>query len=156
MSPSATQLIRHTFGLLENRAGIVSLLFYQRLFQIAPETRPMFINDIEAQGVKLMQMLRTVTTSLDALESVAPMLAEMGQRHTTYGVVDEHYDLVGKALLETFADVLGKDFTAGARNAWADAYDWIAQIMKQGAAETRKAMQNPSASTHSLLPIIPT
>ena len=96
----------------------------------------MFSNDIEAQGLKLMQMLRTVTTSLDAPESVVPMLAEMGQRHANYGVVGEHYDLLGSALLETFADVLGKDFTAGARDAWSEAYAWIAQIMKQGAAAT--------------------
>lgn len=134
MRPSAIQLVRHTFGLLEGRAGIVALLFYQRLSQIAPATRTLFTNDIEAQGLKLMQMLRTVTASLDAPESIAPMLAEMGQRHATYGVVDEHYDLVGTALLETFAEALGKDFTTGARSAWAEAYAWIARIMKPGAA----------------------
>ncbi len=145
MSPPAIQLIRHTFSLLEGRAGIVALLFYQRLFQIAPATRPMFSNDIEAQGVKLMQMLRTVTTSLDAPESVAPMLAEMGQRHATYGVVDEHYGIVGTALLEAFADVLGKDFTVGARDAWSEAYAWITGIMQEGAAHW-KAMQIPARS----------
>ena len=153
MSPSTIQLIRHTFDLLEGRAGIVALLFYQRLFQIAPATRPMFSNDIEAQGLKLMQMLRTVTTSLDAPESVVPMLAEMGQRHANYGVVGEHYDLLGSALLETFADVLGKEFTTGARDAWAEAYDWIARIMQKGAAAANCIEMQISA--HSPFPHLP-
>ena len=134
MTPAAKQLIRQTFALLEPRAGIVSLLFYQRLFNLAPGVRSLFTGDIEAQGVKLMAMLKTVIDSLEAPDTLVPALEEMGRRHAGYGVEDTQYDPVGQALLETFADVLGQEFSPGARDAWAAAYNWIAGCMKAGAA----------------------
>jgi hemoglobin-like flavoprotein len=136
MTRDARQLIRTSFAQLEPRAGIVSLLFYQRLFNLAPGLQSMFTGDIEAQGVKLMAMLRAVTDGLDAPGDIVPALHEMGRRHAGYGVRDSQcqYDLVGQALLETFADVPGSGFPTGAREAWAAAYDWIASFMKAGAA----------------------
>jgi hemoglobin-like flavoprotein len=134
MTATAKDLIRHTFSLIEPRAGLVALIFYQRLFQLAPATKEMFVSDIEAQGIKFMQMLRTITGSLDDPGSLIPMLKEMGLRHAGYGVRDEHYDNVRIALIKTLADALGKHFTPGANAAWTAAYDWIAVIMKQGAA----------------------
>jgi len=35
-------------------------------------------------------------------DSIAVTARALGQRHVTYGVVQEHYDLIGKALFETF------------------------------------------------------
>lgn len=134
MTPEAQQLIRRSFAQIEPRAGIVALLFYQRLFNLAPGVRDMFTSDIEAQGVKLMDMLRTVVDSLDAPHGIVPALHEMGRRHAGYGVQVCQYDLVGQALLETFTDVLGSEFSSGAREAWATAYHWIAGCMKAGAA----------------------
>ena len=134
MNPAAQTLIRTSFAQLEPRAGIVSLLFYQRLFNLAPGVRSLFTGDIETQGVKLMAMLRTVIDSLDAPGDIVPLLHEMGRRHAGYGVQDSQYDLVGQALLETFADVLGGEFSSDAREAWAAAYHWIAGCMKAGAA----------------------
>lgn len=143
MSPAAQHHIRQTFTLLEPRAGIVSLLFYQRLFNLAPGVRSLFTGDIEAQGVKLMAMLKTVIDSLEAPDKLIPALEEMGRRHAGYGVEDSQYDIVGQALLETFADVLGQEFSADARDAWATAYNWIAHCMKTGAAVTRPNLPLP-------------
>ncbi len=136
MTPEAQQFIRRSFSQLEPLAGIVSLLFYQRLFNLAPGLRPMFTRDIEAQGVKLMAMLKSIIDSLEAPQDIVPALEEMGRRHTGYGVEDSHYDLVGQALLETFSDVLGSGFSSDARESWAAAYNWIAGCMKAGAAPT--------------------
>jgi hypothetical protein len=40
-----------------------------------------------------------------------PVLRGPRRRHVSYGVKDEHYDTVGKALLDTLAHAFGDDFT---------------------------------------------
>ena len=47
----------------------------------------------------------------------------------------EHYDIVGTALLDMFASVLGRDFTPMLREAWTTLYGTIATTMQRGAAQ---------------------
>ncbi|NBW85235.1 MAG: hemin receptor, partial [Proteobacteria bacterium] len=43
-------------------------LFYGRLFEIAPEVKPLFTSDIKEQGKKLMSMITLAVRGLDNLE----------------------------------------------------------------------------------------
>ena len=47
-------------------------MFYARLFEIAPEVRPMFPADITAQRDKLLQMLTTAVSNLHQVEMIIP------------------------------------------------------------------------------------
>ena len=140
MNSRHIHLIRQSFKLMEPRAALIALLFYQRLFEAAPQVRQMFSGDIEAQGAKLMAMLGTIVGSLDSPDDMIPALAEMGKRHADYGVRAEHYEIVGRALLDTFQDALGTSFTSEAREAWAGTYEWIATQMKSGAAAISRTL----------------
>lgn len=55
-------------------AATAAELFYGRLFEIAPEVKPLFKTDLKAQGVKLMKMLGTVVNKLDDLDESCPRL----------------------------------------------------------------------------------
>jgi hemoglobin-like flavoprotein len=57
----------------------------------------------------------------------------LGQRHVTYGILPEHYPLVGDVLLETFADFLGKHWTQAHQDAWVNGYEAVSRLMLQGA-----------------------
>jgi len=48
--------------------------------------------------------------------------------------LQHHYDLMGKALLQTFATVLGEGFTPEAKNAWKSMYGFMAEAMMEGEA----------------------
>ena len=76
-------------------------LFYQRLFEIAPDVKPMFKSDINAQAEKLMSTLGLVIANLQDAPAIVSMLENLGQKHVGYGVLEEHYDKVGAALLWT-------------------------------------------------------
>ena len=52
-----------------------------------------------------------------------------------YGVKDEHYEIVGGALLWTLGQGLGDAFTPEVEEAWAEAYGLLATVMKEAAAE---------------------
>src|SRR6185437_14897558 len=54
MTPEQIQIIKLTFAQAMISKDQVGKLFYDRLFAIAPETRPLFKGSIEGQARKLM------------------------------------------------------------------------------------------------------
>jgi len=135
MTPQQVQLIRDSFAELTRHGHVAALVFYKRLFEIAPELRPMFRGDIEVQSKKLLDMLGVLIAMLERPLGLELELKAMGARHVDYGVVDEHYAVVGAALLGMLAETLGKDFTPEVRTAWTALYGAVETLMKAGAAE---------------------
>ena len=112
-------------------------LFYGRLFDLDPSLRPMFKRDMEEQGRMLMQVIGVAVASLDRLETLVPVLRDLGRRHGDYGVRDAHYDTVAEALLWTLQTGLGDKFTPEVREAWVTVYGVLAGTMQAGAAAAR-------------------
>jgi hemoglobin-like flavoprotein len=137
MTHEQRQLVRQTLDLVREDADAVALLLYGRLFELNSATRPLFHNDLVAQGRKLIDTLEAVAASLDRLEAIRPRLIELGRRHADYGVRPEYYETLISAMLWTFAQVLGPDFDARARDAWRAALTAVADVMKEGAAVPR-------------------
>ena len=100
-----------------------------------PALRPLFRTDIGEQGKKLMVMLKLAVRGLDRPYTIVPAVQQLGVRHVSYGVKDEHYDTVGAALLWTLQQGLGEGFTADVKEAWTSVYGVLAGTMKSAAAE---------------------
>jgi hemoglobin-like flavoprotein len=64
-----------------------------------------------------------------------PHVKALGARHTGYGVKDEHYAIVGAALLWTLERGLGAAFTPEVQLAWTRVYGLLAGTMQAGAGE---------------------
>jgi hemoglobin-like flavoprotein len=135
MTAEQKRLVRESFHSISDSTGPLALLFYARLFELDPNLRPMFHQDIVVQGRKLMSMLAAVVANLDDLDRLSPTLRAMGQRHIGYGVHPEHYREVKSALLWTFGQVLDTDFYPEVRAAWSAVIDAISTTMQAGAAE---------------------
>jgi len=82
------------------------------------------------QRKKLMQMIGVAVSGLDRVDETLAAVAELGKRHGTYGVTDEHYDSVGAALLWTLEKGLGEQFTPDVKEAWTTVYGLLAGTMK--------------------------
>lgn len=108
-------------------------LFYERLFELDPNVKPLFKGKLDFQGDKLMTTLNVVVNSLDDLSGVEAMLQAMGKRHIIYGVEAAHYETVGAALLWVLKQGLGEYFTQEVEEAWVIAYGLIATTMKEAA-----------------------
>ena len=135
MTPEQKQLIRESFPAIREMAGPVSLLFYGRLFALDPALRPMFRQDIELQGRKLMDMLTAVVDNLEHFEGLAPTLRALGQKHAGYGVRPEHYQTVARALMWALGQALDTRFYPELRSAWLAIIEAVSLSMKKGAAE---------------------
>lgn len=146
MSPQQIQLVRTTWQQVLPIRAAAADLFYGRLFELAPEVRPMFKRDIHAQGAMLMATLAGVVDNLDHLAAVLPTAEALARRHVAYGVRAEHYAVVGNALLWTLQQGLGKAFTPSVQEAWAAAYDALASAMTRAAYPDAAAARTHAAS----------
>lgn len=133
MTPEQITLVKDSFAKVAPIARQAAGLFYGRLFEIAPEVKPLFKGDIEEQGRKLMQVIATAVGALDRLDTIVPTVQDLGRRHVTYGVTEAHYDKVAEALLWTLEKGLGDAFTPAVREAWTITYTVLADTMKAAA-----------------------
>ena len=108
---------------------VVGDLFYGKIFEIAPEAREMFSKPIPEQSKKVFTMLAYVISKLDHLEDIIDEVGKLARRHTTYGVKEEHYTVVGGALLWTLEKGLGEHWNEELKEAWADCYSILATAM---------------------------
>jgi len=135
MSRQQIRLVRDSYAEIAQVSGPVALLFYGRLFELAPEVRPMFKQDTEVQGRKLMDMISTLVDHLDRFEELDPVLRALGQRHAGYGVRPDHYATVSGALIWALGQALDNGFSPELKAAWSAAIEAASAVMKQGAAE---------------------
>ena len=140
MTPEQTQIIKLTFAQVMRDKDKVGRMFYDRLFTIAPEVKPLFKGDIAAQSRKLMDTLALAVGMLRDMPTLIITLEGLAQRHVGYGVTDEHYDKVGEALLWTLEKGLADAFTPQVRDAWTALYAAVAQIMRAAAKDNSAAV----------------
>lgn len=137
MTPDQIHLLRRSFAKIEPQSALAALAFYRRLFELAPQVRPLFNNDIESQAQKLMDMIGLAVSMTDHPERLEGDLRELGARHLGYGSEDAHYPVVGAALLDMLAELLGDEFTPATKAAWVKFYGLVSQKMLEGAAAAR-------------------
>jgi hemoglobin-like flavoprotein len=130
MTPRQIDLIRASWSTLEGISDVAAGLFYDRLFDLDPAIRRLFARtDMAAQRRILMQTLALLVSSLDAFDTVTPVLAALGRVHAAYGVRQGHYDTVEAALLWALDRGLGDAFDDETADAWATAYSAVASVM---------------------------
>jgi len=109
--------------------------FYRRLFELAPEVRPLFSREIDLQAKKLSEMLAWVIAHLEQPDELVTQLRKLGARHGSYGVEINHYAPVGSALIWMFQQTLSDRFTPEMEEAWLEAYAFISCEMERGFRE---------------------
>ena len=133
MTPEQVTLVKESFAKVAPIAPQAAELFYGRLFEIAPEVRPLFKRDMAEQGRMLMEVIGLAVGSLDDLPKIVPTVQALGRRHAGYGVKDSHYAIVGDALLWTLGKGLGDAFSPVVKEAWTAAFTVLADTMKAAA-----------------------
>jgi hemoglobin-like flavoprotein len=108
--------------------------FYANLLGDYPELKPLFANTrMDEQGNHLYDSLKFVVANLRKSELLEQTLKGLGTRHVKYGVLPQHYPLVGGSLLKTLESFAGDAWTPAVEQAWVDAYTAIVSIMLEGA-----------------------
>ena len=129
MTPEQIKLVQESFAKVAPISETAAALFYNRLFEMAPQVNAMFPADMTEQRKKLMATLAFVVNGLGNLESVLPAASALATRHVSYGAKREHYPVVGAALLWTLEEGLGDGWTPELADAWTAAYGTLSGFM---------------------------
>lgn len=148
MTPRQTLVVQTSFRAVQPILADATVLFYDRLFELDPSLRRLFQTSPTHQTRLLAQALTTVVSGLQRPDEIRPAIEALGRRHVGYGVREQHYAVVGEALLWTLERGLGDAFTPEVRDAWIAAYGWISSTMQRAAAEqTLSQTVGPIAAT---------
>jgi hemoglobin-like flavoprotein len=91
------------------------------------------------QKTMLLGVLVLLRKSLRDLGPLVPKLRELGARHVAYGARPEHYPVVGTTLIASMKAIAGDQWRPEFGRAWAAAFDVVAGVMLEGAAEAELA-----------------
>ena len=128
------RLIRESYAVVEPHADEVAKFFYGTLFSIAPHTRELFAANMEVQRSRLLRALVHFIQMVDKPDELLPFLQQLGRDHRKFGVVTQHYEAVGTALLAAIKRYAGDTWTDQVERAWAEAYTVMASAMTEAAA----------------------
>jgi nitric oxide dioxygenase len=129
MTLEQVAVVQLSFAKVAPIADRAAVMFYDRLFEIAPQVKAMFPADMAEQRQKLMATLAVVVDGLSNLESVLPAASALAKRHVAYGAKPEHYPVVGSVLLWTLERELGDAWTKEVADAWTAAYGTLSGYM---------------------------
>ncbi len=137
MEQHEIELTKQSWQLVLPIADQAADLFYSRLFELAPSIEQMFAStDMSDQKGKLLRAISLVISNLHQPSCLISDIEALGHRHAGYGVLPQHYEPVGQALLWTLEQGLGDYWNEEVRAAWASAYGLIASAMIKGAGQT--------------------
>jgi hemoglobin-like flavoprotein len=131
MTTKNIELVKKSWALVSKiDMEVVGGIFYNRLFEIAPEVKSMFSKTtMPEQSKKLLTMLSYVIAKLNKLDDIMEEVAKLALRHSSYGVKDEHYTAVGTALLCTLEQGLGTQWNEELKGAWIEVYTVLSDAM---------------------------
>jgi hemoglobin-like flavoprotein len=146
------ELIRASYDQITPISSAVGEIFYNRLFELAPELRSMFDGSFAGPGGKFRVISQVVERHVRALVSqpvtpmgekppILPPMMELGYKHAGFPLTIEHFDKMKEALLWTLEETLGDNFPHETRECWSTAYDGVADMIRR-AMETARQQQS--------------
>jgi hemoglobin-like flavoprotein len=141
MTPDQVKLVQQSFSRVAPIADQAATVFYDRLFEVAPQVKAMFPADMSEQKKKLMATLAVVVGGLSDLPAILPAASALAKRHVAYGAKPEHYPVVGSALLWTLEKGLGSSWTSDVAAAWTAAFGTLSGFMISEAYGTPQAAE---------------
>ncbi|XP_010532429.1 PREDICTED: non-symbiotic hemoglobin 1-like [Tarenaya hassleriana] len=138
-------LVVKSWDVMKKNAGVLGLKLFLRVFEIAPSAAKLFtfLKDsnvpldknpkLKAHAMTVFVMTCEAAVNLRKSGGVTVRdsnLKDLGSTHFKYHVVDEHFEVVKFALLETIKEATGEMWSEEMKCAWGEAYDQLASAIK--------------------------
>ncbi len=106
--------------------------FYQQLFQLAPNVKPMFSGmDTKSRKNMLISMIKLAVQGINRFDDFKPSIQQINDKHHHLSLKPTDYLTVAKALIMMLEKHLDKDFSPAVIQAWTEFYDQIAMAIAQ-------------------------
>ncbi len=134
--------VKETIPLIAKEAENITTRMYEILFSKYPETKPMFDNAAGDQHKKLAGAIAAFASNIDNLGALSGAVEKMASSHVITNVQPKHYPMVADALITAFGDILGDNLTEKHKDAWVEAYTFLANILMQREKELYEQKSN--------------
>ncbi|KAK3336702.1 globin-like protein [Cercophora scortea] len=127
-----TKLVKDTVPALREHGERISSIFYKTMLAEHPELEDYFNSVNQKNGRQpraLTAVILNFAANINHLSELIPKLERMCNKHCSLGIKPEHYEIVGKYLLQAFAEVLGPVMTPQVMDAWTKAYWMLAKML---------------------------
>lgn len=135
MSPQSLRRIEQSFDQLDPNMDEMTRRFYDQLFTVMPEVRPLFQVNMDVQRRHFAAALALIARNLRMLDVVTEPLRQLGADHARIGVRPEQYPPVRDAMLTAMSDTLGSAWTHDLAADWRTLLDLICEAMLDGASQ---------------------
>ncbi|KKK13317.1 hypothetical protein P175DRAFT_0510231 [Aspergillus ochraceoroseus IBT 24754] len=132
LNPEQVQLIKATVPVLKEHGVTITKVFYSNMLDANPELKTIFNHSNKVNGNQPMALagaLLAYATYIDDLGVLSPAVERICHKHASLYIQPEHYQIVGKYLLEAMGQVLGDALTPPLLEAWGAAYWQLANVM---------------------------
>lgn len=132
LRPQTIAIVKSTASILEEHGEVIIRHMYKRMFLHNPEVIPFFNPTNQRTGVQqkaLAEILCAYAANIDNLEVLGSAIEHITQKHSSLQIKPEHYPIVREHLLASLREVLGDGATDEVISAWAEAYDFLADIL---------------------------
>ena len=121
------QQIEQCLEAVAERVGDPTEQVYARLFAMAPALRELFVRDTDGsvRGQMLQQVFDTVLDLVGENHYAGVLIATEWVNHQNLGVPASQFELFFSAMIESFREILGADWTPGYEQAWASVTDEV-------------------------------
>lgn len=118
--------------ILREHGETVSRVCYSNLLRAHPELNNLFNTTNQANGRQpraFTAVILAFASNINHMSELITKFERMCNKHCSLGIRPEHYDVVGKFLLQAFAQILGPKWTPELHAAWAKAYSMLAKML---------------------------
>jgi len=123
--------VKSTIPLLESGGPAITDHFYQRMFLHNPELKDIFNLSNQKSGSQKTALFEAIVAYAKNIDNIAVLkhaVERIAQKHTSFHIQPEHYQIVGLHLIETFRELLPEQFTEQVESAWTAAYGVLANV----------------------------
>lgn len=124
-------IIKSLVPILQDTGPTLTDHFYGRMFKHNPELKHIFNmsnQESGAQKAALFAAIAGYAKYIDDLEALQTAVERIAQKHTSFHIQPEMYDIVGHHLTETLRELTGELFTTEVEEAWLAAYQLLASV----------------------------
>ena len=125
-------MIKTTVPVLREHGVALTTHFYSRMFQYNPELKNVFNMGNQGSGKQQLSLAMAVLAYAENIEDpsvLAAAVTKIGHKHVSLDIRPEHYAIVGRHLIASIGEVLGEGATPDLLEAWAEAYQQLADLM---------------------------
>ncbi|KIY00932.1 uncharacterized protein Z520_03598 [Fonsecaea multimorphosa CBS 102226] len=131
LSPEHQKIVKSTAPVLAEHGVAITSHFYKRLLDNHPELRNIFNSAHQSTGGQPAALAHAVwayAANIDNLGALTTAVSRIAHKHVSLGITPDQYPIVGENLLASIQEVLGDAITQPVLDAWAAAYQQLADI----------------------------